>query len=109
MLAESAGLGKTEQTWYYKSILEPDDVTNALFEKVMILNTISPDEFDWLQGKDGPEKDEGIGGFKIYIEGAVVQASVFSGVSGSAADKAEAAAKESNEGLYVLLNPVVEP
>ena len=29
-LAESAELGKTEQTWYYKSILEPDDVTNAL-------------------------------------------------------------------------------
>ena len=91
-LVKSEEANKPVQTWYYtggvngNGLVKPDEVTNQIFDYVIINADMSNEDFELLNTT--------LAGFNIYVEGAAVQASVF-----------EDAAASSND-LYGLLNPV---
>lgn len=106
-LAVTSEAGKSEQTWYYNTLLThtTNNLTSAIFDSILINEDISSADFAWLNGTYGEVKAEdgtvttqgtGLGGFQIHIEGAAVQADVFADVAEAASDSA---------GLWALLNP----
>ena len=50
-IADTAMANKTEQIWIYEGKLAPAFTTTPLFDKVTILDTVTPDELEWLAGK----------------------------------------------------------
>jgi len=49
-IADPATSNKTEQIWIYEGKLLPAYTTTPLFDKVTILDTVTPDELEWLAG-----------------------------------------------------------
>lgn len=93
-LVKPAEAGKPAQTFYYDAMLFHStlNTTPAIFDRVVINSGISNEDFKWLNSTTAG----GIGGFEIFIEGAAVQADIFT--------DAQAAANDA-QGLYKLLNP----
>jgi len=50
-IADAAMEDKTEQIWIYEGKIAPAFTTTPLFDKVTILDTVTPDELEWLAGK----------------------------------------------------------
>jgi len=50
-ISDAAMTDKTEQIWYYNGKLAPAFTTAPLFSKITILDTVTPDELEWLAGK----------------------------------------------------------
>jgi len=50
-IADAAMANKTDQIWIYGGKIAPAYTTTPLFDKVTILDTVTPDELEWLAGK----------------------------------------------------------
>ncbi len=69
------------QIYYYDAVLNKDAATDALFESVTINATATNEDMEWLASTSANDDTagKGLGGFKIYVEGAAIQAEGFEG------------------------------